>query len=96
MLQEFLDFALKGNIMSLAIGFIIGGGFQKIVDSLVGDVIMPIIGLIMGDPNKFAELAIAGIPIGKFIQAVFNFMILAFILFMMVKGINAAGIPAAV
>lgn len=94
MLQEFLDFALKGNVLALAIGFIIGGGFQKIVDSLVGDVIMPLLGKIMGDPDKFTELELSGIPIGKFIQAVFNFLILAFILFMMVKGITAAGVPS--
>ena len=55
---------------------------------------MPLLGKIMGDPDKFAELVLSGIPIGKFIQAAFNFLILAFILFMIVKGITATGVPA--
>src|ERR1043166_4000754 len=89
MLKEFKDFAMKGNIVDLAIAVIIGGAFGKIVDSLVGDVIMPILGKIMGDPNYFVTWAVAGIPVGKFIQAVFNFLIIAFVLFIVIKAINS-------
>jgi large conductance mechanosensitive channel len=89
MVKEFKDFAMKGNIVDLAVAVIIGGAFGKIVDSLVGDVIMPILGKIMGDPNYFITLSAGGIPIGRFIQAVFNFLIIAFVLFLVIKAINS-------
>jgi large conductance mechanosensitive channel len=106
--KEFKEFALKGNVMDLAVGVIIGGAFGKIVDSLVGDVIMPIVGRIVGGldfsnyfialkevppgvPMTLAELKKAGVPVlayGSFITILLNFMILAFIIFMMVKQMN--------
>ena len=107
MLQEFREFAVKGNVIDLAVGVIIGGAFGKIVDSLVGDVIMPIVGSIFGsldfsnlfiilgkNPGNLAALADlkkAGIPVlayGSFITVAVNFIILAFIIFMLVKQIN--------
>ena len=89
MLKEFKEFAMKGNIVDLAVAVVIGGAFGKIVDSLVADVIMPILGKIMGDPNYFLTMTIAGIPFGRFIQAVFNFIIIAFALFLVIKAIKA-------
>ncbi len=104
MLQEFKEFAVKGNAMDLAVGVIIGGAFGKIVDSLVGDVIMPIVGKIFGGldfSNAFiplagqtattlveAKKAGAVLAYGSFITVALNFLILAFIIFMMIKQIN--------
>lgn len=101
---EFKEFALKGNVMDLAIGVIIGGAFGKIVDSLVGDVIMPIVGKIFGglDFNNYfiplagqaaktleeAKKTGAVLAYGSFITIVINFIILAFIIFLMVKQMN--------
>ena len=104
-MTEFKEFALKGNVMDLAVGVIIGGAFGKIVDSLVGDVIMPIVGKIFGGldfSNYFLPLAgqAAGLGLadakkagavlayGNFITIAINFIILAFIIFMMVKQMN--------
>ena len=102
--SEFKEFALKGNVMDLAVGVIIGGAFGKIVDSLVGDLIMPIVGKIFGglDFNNYfvplagqtattlaeAKKAGAVFAYGSFITIVINFIILAFIIFMMVKQMN--------
>ncbi len=104
MLQEFKDFAIKGNMVDLAVGVIIGGAFSKIVDSLVGDIFMPIVGFIAGGldfSNYFLQLAGpkagvlakakeagATIAYGNFITIGINFAIIAFILFMLIKGIN--------
>jgi len=107
MLGEFREFAVKGNVIDLAVGVIIGGAFGKIVDSLVGDIIMPLIGSIFGaldfsnlfivlgkNPNNLvalAELKKAGIPVfayGSFITVAVNFVILAFVIFLMIKQIN--------
>ena len=110
MMQEFKDFALKGNVMDLAVGVIIGAAFGKIVDSIVGDLIMPIVGKIFGGLNfsemyimlappakavegaaSYATLKAAGANLfayGNFITIAVNFMILAFIVFMMVKQMN--------
>jgi large conductance mechanosensitive channel len=103
--SEFKDFALKGNVMDLAVGVIIGGAFGKIVDSVVGDMIMPIVGKIFGGLD-FSNLYIAlnnqapGLALaeakkagavfayGNFITIVLNFVILAFIIFLMVKQMN--------
>ena len=108
-LQEFKTFAMKGNVMDLAVGVIIGGAFGKIVESTVGDLIMPLIAWIMGGKLDFSGLFIvlgtvpAGVPetldalkkaqvpvfaYGNFITILMNFVILAFIIFMMVKQIN--------
>ncbi len=99
--QEFKEFAVKGNVIDLAVGVIIGGAFGKIVSSLVDDVIMPPIGLALGGVN-FKELAIklkdasadgkipaVMIKYGAFIQNVLDFAILAFIIFLMVRAINS-------
>ncbi len=106
--KEFREFAIKGNVIDLAVGVIIGAAFNKIVDSLVKDVIMPIISLVGGDldfsnkfvvlgsippgvPRTLADLTKAGVPVfawGNFITVAVNFLILAFIIFMMVRQIN--------
>lgn len=86
--NEFKKFAVRGNVMDLAIGVIIGGAFNKIVTALVDSVIMPIIGMIIGDVDKFKELTIGGIKVGVLIQATLDFIIIAFVLFMLVKAMN--------
>ena len=109
--SEFKEFALKGNVMDLAVGVIIGGAFGKIVDSLVKDIIMPIVGrifggldfsnyfILLGNPPAdfkgamtYADLSKAGVPLlayGNFITVAINFAILALIIFLMVRQINA-------
>ena len=110
MMQEFKDFALKGNVIDLAVGVIIGAAFGKIVDSLVKDIIMPIVGAIFGTADfsnvfsvlgkipadykgamTYADLTKAGVNVfayGNFITIVINFLILAFVIFQMVKLFN--------
>ncbi len=108
MIQEFKDFAVKGNVIDLAVGVIIGGAFGKIVDSIVGDLIMPLVGAAVGKldfsslfwvlgnvppgtANSLDALKKAGVPVfayGSFITVAVNFIILAFIIFLMVKQIN--------
>ncbi|MDZ4711929.1 MAG: large conductance mechanosensitive channel protein MscL [bacterium] len=91
MLQEFKDFISKGNALDLAIGVIIGVAFGGIVNSLVGDFFMPLVGIIIGGID-FTGLSIkiggAVLPYGKLIQAVINFLIISFVLFLVVKAIN--------
>lgn len=98
-LKEFKEFAVKGNVIDMAVGIIIGAAFGKIVSSLVGDVVMPPIGVLIGGID-FSNLAItvkeaAGnspavvISYGKFIQTVIDFTIIAFVIFMAIKGINS-------
>ena len=106
--SEFKDFISKGNVMDLAVGVIIGAAFSKIVDSLVGDIIMPIVGKITGgvdfshmfipladipagNAGTYAALKTAGVPMlayGNFFTILINFIILAFIIFVMVKQVN--------
>ena len=110
--SEFKEFALKGNVMDLAVGVIIGGAFGKIVDSLVKDIIMPVIGRVFGGldfqnyyfmlasppsgyggPMTYDALTKAGVPLlayGNFLTIVLNFVILAFVIFIMVKKLAAA------
>ncbi|WP_298925304.1 large conductance mechanosensitive channel protein MscL [uncultured Ramlibacter sp.] len=108
MLKEFREFAVKGNVIDLAVGVIIGAAFSKIVDSLVKDIIMPLVSLAVGEldfsnkfvvlgaippgvPRTLAELTKAGVPVfawGSFITVALNFVILAFIIFLMVRQIN--------
>ena len=109
MLKEFREFAMKGNVMDLAVGVIIGGAFGKIVDSVVADLIMPLVAWIMGGKLDFSgmffvlgsvpegtvmtldALKKAQVPVfayGNFITILVNFIILAFIIFMMVKQMN--------
>jgi large conductance mechanosensitive channel len=91
MLKEFREFAMRGNVMDLAVAVIIGGAFGKIVASLVGDVLMPLIGLLMGGVN-FSELSItvgaAVIKWGAFVQSIIDFIIIAFVIFMLIRAIN--------
>ena len=107
--SEFKEFAVKGNVMDLAVGVIIGAAFGKIVDSVVNDLIMPVVGLATGGldfsnlfialreippsiPHTLAEVKKAGIPVlawGNFITVVLNFAILAFVVFMIVRQVNA-------
>ena len=86
--KEFKDFALKGNVIDLAIGVIIGAAFSKIITSVVDDIIMPLINPLM-PPGGWQQLVIyPGIKLGSFLSVVLNFLIIAFILFLIVKGIN--------
>ena len=102
LIQEFKEFAIKGNAVDMAVGVIIGGAFGKIVSSIVDDIIMPPIGWLIGGVN-FSDLkwtlpaveipgvtaaAPATINYGNFLQTLLNFFIIAFCVFMMVKGIN--------
>ncbi len=109
-ISEFKEFAVKGNVMDLAVGVIIGAAFGKIVDSVVKDLIMPIVGRVVGGldfsnyfimlanppaefkgPNTYEALSKAGVPLfayGNFLTVLFNFVILAFIIFIMIKQVN--------
>lgn len=97
MLKEFKDFAMRGNVMDLAIAVIIGGAFGKIIASLVNDVLMPLIGLLLGGVN-FSELSFtvkdAVINYGAFIQSVVDFVIVAFVIFLLVRTMNNMKKPA--
>lgn len=99
MLNEFKDFAMRGNVVDMAVGIVIGGAFGKIVSSFVGDVLMPPIGLLLGGVD-FRDLGImlqqaAGntpavmLNYGSFIQTVIDFIIIAFAIFMVVKAMNS-------
>lgn len=91
MLKEFKEFAMKGNVVDLAVGVIIGGAFGKIVSSLVNDVIMPLFGIILGGINFTSlTLNIRGtiINYGTFIQNIVDFLIIAFTIFIVIKIIN--------
>lgn len=91
MLKEFRDFAMKGNVIDLAVGVIIGGAFGKIVSSLVSDIIMPLLGLILGGVNFIGLSVTIGssiIKYGQFIQNVVDFVIIAFSIFIVVKGLT--------
>jgi large conductance mechanosensitive channel len=117
MIDEFKNFALKGNVMDLAVGVIIGGAFSTIVNSIVKDLIMPVVGLatggldfsnlfvrlghipptFKGNPDSYKDLQTAGVAVfgyGSFITTLINFIILAFIIFLMVKFINNLRKPA--
>ena len=91
MMSEFKEFAVKGNVIDLAVGVIIGGAFGKIVSSLVEDVVMPLVGTLMGGLN-FTGLAVkvgeATIKYGKFVQTLLDFLIIAWAIFLAVKVIN--------
>lgn len=116
MFQEFKEFAMRGNVMDLAVGVIIGGAFGKIVDSAVNDLVMPIVSMLMGGKFDFSNLFVvlgdvptgtamtldalkkAGVPVfayGNFITILVNFIILAFIIFVMVKQMNRLRKPEA-
>lgn len=90
-IKEFKSFAMRGNVVDMAVGVIIGGAFGKIVSSVVDDLIMPIIGMITGGID-FSGLKLsigdASITYGNFIQNVVDFLIIAFCIFLMIKGLN--------
>lgn len=100
MLDEFKAFAMKGNVVDMAVGIIIGGAFGKIISSIVGDIIMPPIGLLLGGVNftdlkivlKAATEAVPAVTMnyGNFIQVTVDFLIIAFVIFMLIKAMNAA------
>jgi large conductance mechanosensitive channel len=98
MMSEFKEFAVKGNVVDMAVGVVIGGAFGKIVSSLVNDIIMPPVGVLLGGVD-FSDLSItiqeavgdtAAVTInwGSFVQTFINFIIIAFAIFMVVKGMN--------
>ncbi len=101
--SEFKEFAMKGNVVDLAVGVIVGAAFGKIVSSLVGDVVMPILGRLIGGVN-FSDLAVSlgndpkGAPVlvkyGSFLQTIFDFVIIAFVIFMSLRAINKLKKPA--
>ncbi|SEA79435.1 large conductance mechanosensitive channel protein MscL [Paraburkholderia sartisoli] len=116
--KEFKEFAVKGNVMDLAVGVIIGGAFSTIVNSIVKDLIMPVVGVVLGgldfsnmfirlgqipatfkgNPDSYKDLQTAGVAVfgyGSFITVLINFIILAFIIFLMVKFINNLRKPVA-
>ena len=91
MMKEFKEFISRGNVMDMAVGIIIGGAFTAIVSSLVADIITSIIGMLLGGVN-FSELTVtvgsASLTYGNFIQAIINFLLVAWVLFMIVKAMN--------
>ena len=93
MLKEFKEFVMRGNVLDLAVAVIIGGAFGKIIGSLVNDILMPLIGLVLGGVN-FSELSFtvgeAVVTWGAFVQAIVDFLIIAFVIFMIVKSANAS------
>jgi large conductance mechanosensitive channel len=92
-ISEFRDFSVKGNVVDLAVGVIIGGAFGKIGSSLVGDVIMPLVGTVLGGldfSSLVLEIGEAKIAYGKFVQNVVDFFIIALVIFWMVRLINYA------
>jgi large conductance mechanosensitive channel len=105
MLKEFKEFAMRGNVLDMAVGVIIGGAFGKIVSSMVSDILMPPLGLVLGrvdfsslfidlsgtHPASLAAAKQAGAPTinyGVFLQALFDFLIIAFVIFMLIKQVN--------
>ncbi len=92
-LKEFKEFALKGNVMDMAVGVIIGAAFKGIVDSFVNDIINPLIGIMFKTDFSNVVIPLTGeatLNIGTFISTVLNFIIMAFVLFLMVKAVNKA------
>lgn len=90
-IKEFKEFISRGNVIDLAVAVVIGGAFTKIVNSLVNDIIMPIIGVIIGGINfeyLMVTIGTAEIKYGMFIQAVVNFLLIAFVIFSIIKAIN--------
>lgn len=91
MIKEFKEFIARGNVMDMAVGIVVGGAFTAIVNSLVNDLIMPLIGILIGGID-FASLSVqvgdAVFAYGNFIQNVLNFLVIAFTVFLIVKGLN--------
>src|SRR5262245_12050274 len=99
MFKEFKTFAMRGNVLDMAVGVIIGGAFGKIVTSFVGDVLMPLIGLLLGGvdftgfkltlKDAVGDVAAVTLNYGAFIQHVVDFLIIAFSIFLLIRGVNA-------
>ena len=92
MLKEFKEFVMRGNVLDLAVAVIIGGAFGKIIGSLVNDVLMPLIGLVMGGINFSEQAFTVGAAIvkwGAFVQTILDFLIVAFVIFLVVKAANS-------
>lgn len=92
MFKEFKNFAVKGNVLDLAVAVIVGGAFSAIVKSMVDDIIMPIVGAVFGSPD-FTTITLGPVMIGNFIQSIVNFLIIAFSLFLVVRQINKTKKP---
>lgn len=93
MLKEFKEFTMRGNVIDLAIGVIIGGAFGAIINSLVGDIITPVLLKPALETAGVAEIdkwAPGGVLLGKFIAAIISFIVIAFVLFLIIKGVNAS------
>ena len=91
MLKEFREFAMRGNVMDLAVAVIIGGAFGKIVTSLVNDLLMPLIGLVLGGINFNDQALVLGSAVvkwGAFLQSIIDFIIVAFVIFLIVRAMN--------
>ena len=88
MWKEFKEFAMKGNVIDLAVGVIIAGAFGAIVKSVVEDILMPAIGMIFGSPD-FSAIHLGALGIGKFLNATVNFLFIAVALFVLVKAVNS-------
>ncbi|WP_273395096.1 large conductance mechanosensitive channel protein MscL [Thermophilibacter mediterraneus] len=86
--DEFKEFIARGNVMDMAVGIIVGGAFTSIVNSLVNDIITPVIQLVTGGNSLAPSLVVAGVNFGNFIGQVINFLIIALVVFLMIKGIN--------
>ena len=104
MLKEFRDFVMRGNVLDLAIAVIIGGAFGAVISSLVNDILMPLIGIAMGGVDFTTltyQVGDAVVAYGRFIQAIINFLIIAFVLFLIIRTFNRfkkkepAPVPAA-
>lgn len=93
MLKEFKEFTMRGNVIDLAIGVIIGGAFGAIINSLVGDIITPVLlkpALEAAGVSEIDKWAPGGVLLGKFISAIISFIVIAFVLFLIIKGVNAS------
>ncbi|MDL2258460.1 large conductance mechanosensitive channel protein MscL [Eubacteriales bacterium OttesenSCG-928-K08] len=92
-LLEFKEFAMRGNVMDLAVGVMIGAAFQSVVKSFTDDLLAPIIGLFVKEQNTFLDMEIFGIRYGAFITAVINFVLMAFIVFVIMRLVKTASKP---
>ena len=91
MLREFRDFVMRGSVLDLAIAVILGGAFALIITSLVNDILMPLIGIVLGGVDFTAltyQVGDAVVYWGKFVQAIINFLVIAFVIFMLIRSVN--------
>ena len=88
--SEFKEFVMRGNVLDMAIGVIVGGAFSSVVSSLVSDIFTPLLGMLFGSQVDFSEIKLGQVAIGNFINAIVSFILTAFCLFVVIKSINAA------